>query len=54
VISAAEISSRFQKIRFWKETSVEDEFILGPMAQATLVNMNHTMYLHLFTINSEL
>jgi len=37
VISAAENSNRFQKIRFWKEKSVEDVVTLGPTVQATLV-----------------
>jgi hypothetical protein len=37
VISAAENSNKFQKSRFWKVKSVEEEFTLGPMAQATLV-----------------
>jgi hypothetical protein len=37
VISAAENSNKFQKIRFWKEKSVEDVGTLGPMAHATLV-----------------
>jgi hypothetical protein len=36
VISAAEISNKFQKTS-WKEKSVEEEFTLGPTAQATLV-----------------
>jgi hypothetical protein len=39
VISAAEILNKFQKIRFWKEKSVEDEFKLGPTPQATLVGV---------------
>ncbi len=39
VISATEILSKFQKTRFWKEKSVEDEFTLGQMAQATLVGV---------------
>ncbi len=40
VISAAENSNnKFQKTRFWKEKSVEDEVTLGPTAQATLVHM---------------
>jgi hypothetical protein len=37
VISAAENSNKFHKIRFWKETSVEDVVTLGPTAQPTLV-----------------
>jgi hypothetical protein len=37
VISAAENSNKFQKIRFWKEKSVEDVVTLGPTVQATLV-----------------
>ncbi len=39
VVSAAEILNNFPKNRFWKEKSVEDEFTLGPMAQATLVGL---------------
>jgi hypothetical protein len=39
VISAAENSNKFQKTRFWKEKSVENEFTLGPTAQATLVHI---------------
>jgi hypothetical protein len=39
VISATENSNKFQKTRFWKEKSVEDVVTLGPMAQATLVDM---------------
>ncbi len=39
MISAGENSNKFQKTRFWKEKSGEDVVILGPMAQATLVNM---------------
>jgi len=35
VISAAENSNKFQKIRLWKEKSVDD--VVGPMAEATLV-----------------
>jgi hypothetical protein len=31
VISAAENSNKFQKIRFWKEKSVEDVVTLGPL-----------------------
>jgi len=38
VISAAENSNKFQKIRFWKEKSIENVVPLGPTAQATLVN----------------
>ncbi len=37
VISAAEISNKFQKPRFWKEKSVDDVVTLGLTAQATLV-----------------
>jgi hypothetical protein len=40
MISAAEISNKFQNTRFWKEKSVEDVVTLGPTAQATLVNDN--------------
>ncbi len=39
VISAAEISNKFQKTKFWKEKSVEDAVTLGPTAQATLVGI---------------
>jgi hypothetical protein len=35
--SAAENSNEFPRTRFWKGKSVEDEVMLGPMAQATLV-----------------
>ncbi len=38
VISATENSNKFQKTRFWKEKTVEDVVILGPLDQATLVN----------------
>jgi hypothetical protein len=38
VISAAENSNKFQKIRFWKEKSIENVVPLGPRAQATMVN----------------
>ncbi len=37
VVSATENSNIFQKIRFWKEKSVEDVVTLGPAAQPTLV-----------------
>ncbi len=40
--SSVENSNKFQKTRFWKEKSVEDEFTLGPTAQATLILMNYT------------
>jgi hypothetical protein len=33
------IQINFQKTRFWKEKSVEDVETLGPMAQATLINI---------------
>jgi hypothetical protein len=40
VISAGENSKKFQKTRFWKKKSeMEDVGILGPTAQATLVNL---------------
>jgi hypothetical protein len=39
VISVAENSNKFQKTRFWKGKLVEDMVTLGPMAQATLVNI---------------
>jgi hypothetical protein len=32
VITAAEISNKFPKTRFWKEKSVVDMVTLGPMA----------------------
>jgi hypothetical protein len=41
MISATENSNKFQKTRFWKKKSVEDEFTLGPTAQATLILMNY-------------
>jgi hypothetical protein len=45
VISAAvENSNKFQKIRFWKEKSVEDVVTLGPTAKAVLVQMKERMY----------
>ncbi len=31
------IPNKFQKMRFWKEKSVEDTVTLGPTARATLV-----------------
>jgi hypothetical protein len=37
VISATENSNKFQKIRFWKEKSLEDMVTLGPTAKATPV-----------------
>jgi hypothetical protein len=37
VIFSAENSNKFQRIRFWKEKSVEDVVTLGPAAQATLI-----------------
>jgi hypothetical protein len=37
VIFATGNSNKFQKIRFWKEKSVEDVVTLEPTAQATLV-----------------
>ncbi len=38
VISVPENSNKFQKIKFWKEKSVNDVVTLGPTAQATLVD----------------
>jgi hypothetical protein len=32
LVSATENSNKFQKIRFWKEKSVEDVVTLGPAA----------------------
>ncbi len=46
MISAAENSIKFQKTRFWKEKSVEDEFTFGPTAQATLVYYEYYISLH--------
>ncbi len=37
LIYAAENSNKFQKIRFWKEKSIEDVVTLEPIAHATLV-----------------
>jgi hypothetical protein len=48
VISAAENSNKFQRTRFWKGKSVEDVVTLGPMAQATLVQMKLTFWVWLF------
>ncbi len=45
VISAAENSNKFQKIRFRKEKSVENVLTLGPTAQATQVNMYYLGWL---------
>jgi hypothetical protein len=39
VISPANNSNKFQKIRFCKEKSVEDVVALGPTAQATFVDL---------------
>jgi hypothetical protein len=39
VISVTKNSNKFQKTRFQKGKSVEDVVILGPMAQATLINI---------------
>jgi hypothetical protein len=39
MISAAKNANKFQKIRFWKEKSVEDRITLGPTAQLTLVSI---------------
>jgi hypothetical protein len=36
MISTIETSNKFQKIKFWKEKSVEDRVTLGPMAHATI------------------
>jgi hypothetical protein len=42
MIFVTENSNEFQKIKFWKEKSVEDmdEFTLGPLAQVTLVDLS--------------
>jgi hypothetical protein len=51
VIFSVENSNKILKTRFWKEKSVEDVVILGPMAQATLIlpemriSSTHTPYL---------
>jgi hypothetical protein len=51
VISTAENSNKFEKTRFWKEKSVENNFAFGPVAQVTLVDMKkkivHEMYINL-------
>jgi hypothetical protein len=47
VISVTENSNKFQKIRFWKQNSVEDGFTLGPTAQATLVLYEKWVFNHL-------
>jgi hypothetical protein len=39
LISVTENSNNFQKTKFQKGKSVEDMVTLGPMAQATLVNI---------------
>jgi hypothetical protein len=39
LVFITENSNKFQKPRFWKEKSVEDVVILGPMAHATLINI---------------
>jgi len=36
MISTIENSNKFQKIKFWKEKSIEDRVTLGPMAHATI------------------
>jgi hypothetical protein len=36
MIYTIENSNKFQKIKFWKEKSVEDRVTLGPMAHATV------------------
>jgi hypothetical protein len=46
VISGTENSSKFQRTRFWKENSVEDEFTLGSTAQATLAYYEYDISLH--------
>ncbi len=42
------LSDFFQKTRFWKEKSDEDVITLGPMAQATLVDMKEPINTCLF------
>jgi len=42
------IQNKFQKTRFWKEKSVEDEVTLGPTAQVTLVNMKRQINMCIF------
>ncbi len=44
ISAAAKNSNKFQKIRFWKEKSVEDVVTLGPTAKAVLVQMKERMY----------
>ncbi len=39
VIFTLENSNKFQKTRFWKEKSVENVVILGPMAEACHTSM---------------
>jgi hypothetical protein len=39
MIFVAENSNESQNTRFWKEKSVEDMVTLGPMAQATLLEI---------------
>jgi len=51
VISAPENSNKFLKTRFWKEKPAENVVTLGQKAQATLVNMNHTMWAHILLMN---
>ncbi len=60
VIFAYENSNKFQRIKFWKEESVEDMVTLGPTAQATLVKnklrewINPTLPIHTRGIKIEL
>jgi hypothetical protein len=51
VIFTTENSNKFQKTRFWKEKSLEDVVTLGPMAQATLVDIISMVELDPSTFN---
>jgi hypothetical protein len=51
MISASEISNKFQQTRFWKEKSVGGVVTLGPMTHATLVLMNWNIINILFLIS---
>ncbi len=44
MIFTAENLNKFPKTKFWKEKSVEDVVIVGPMAHATQVIMVNTMH----------
>jgi hypothetical protein len=53
VISAAEISNKFPKTRFWKEKFVEVVVTIGLMAQATLLNSKSTLKGSTLSIQSQ-